>query len=244
MRLESVLFKSSHADRYERMANVLRASAAEHSPATPLNITRVYDPDDDVKAIARLNCKTTYIDNVRKAKHHCKIVREATYGELIGFLDVDAMVLGDLSEVMGMDFDIAYTKRPEHHKWKLNTGVYFVRIRESTQKFVSRWFATAMGMLNDYEFHEQWKRHNKYGGTQQAAFGWMIENFDLGLKLLPLDCESWNVVPPCIDDSHDVKVVHIMSSMREWCFGRSRAKGEKQIALVETWREYDRQCNG
>lgn len=226
------------------MASVLRASAADHSPSTPLNITRIYDRDDDVASMARLGCRRTHIDNARKSKHHCRIVRDAEKGELIGFIDVDAMVLGDLSEVQSMDFDIAYTVRTPECKWRLNTGVYFVRITERVQKFVSSWYAMSLRMLSDKRLHEEWKRNKRYGGLHQAAFGWMIENSSEDLKLLALPCESWNVLPNVIEESYDVRVVHVMSSFREWCFGRNRAKTDKQRALVERWQEYNRCVSG
>lgn len=244
MRLESVLFHSSYAARYERMANVLRLSAAENSPATPLNITRIYDADEDVKACARQNCRVGYIDNARKAKHHCRIINEARDGEVLGMLDADTMVLGDLSEAEEMEFDIAYTVRPHIAKakshWKLNTGVYFVRVNYLTSWFCQEWFAVVKRMLADDELHNTWKRDKGYGGTHQAALGWLLEETEWPtLTLLPLPCEKWNAVPSCIEQSPSPKVVHIMSSTRQCCFGDRKPTGDNLKQLVEKWQEYD-----
>lgn len=243
MRLESVLFTNSNLpNRYERMARVLALTAAENSPATPLNINRVYDKDEDVVSCARPGCRLSYINNGRKAKHHWRLIMEAREGDLLGMLDCDTMVLGDLSEVAKMPFDIAYTVRPPGDIWRLNTGVYFVRISDATRGFVGLWYAKVLEMLGNEMLHKEWSRGKKYGGTHQAALGCVLEAHGEYVKTVELPCETWNLTASIVERAESPKVVHVMGQFREFCFGRVPAKLPMAKALAEVWKEYDRRC--
>lgn len=239
MRLEAVLFDSN--EQYRRMARVLAASAAENSPATPLEIHRITGADSELTA--RPDCKRTWIDNARKAKHHNRIIQQAEDGAVLGMLDSDCMVLGDLSEISDMEFDIAYTERPPGSKWRINTGVYFVRVSAAVREYCQLWFEKAREMLGNRGLHDEWK--SKYGGIHQSAFGWMIERSGISRNLLSLPCETWNCVNGCYTKAENPKVVHLMRySMRKWCFGECRPPGENERRLAERWQAYDARGTG
>lgn len=239
MQLHSVLFGNS--ENYERMARVLEVSAAENSPATPLTIHRF---DDHQEFAARDTAKKTWSDNTQKAYRHAGIIRNATDGEVVGLLDADSMVLGDLSPVESMEFDIAYTVRPPQCKWKLNTGVYFVRVSPEMKRFCGEWFNKTLDMLSDQRLHREWKVERHYGGIHQAAFGWMIENSSEDFGALALPCEEWNCVNGCYDTADNPRVVHLMRySMRRWCLDGWKAPSPNAQWLADRWKEYDARVN-
>ncbi len=244
MRLESIVFSSGNR-RYERLASVLRKSAAINSPDTPLTIHEITEPDEDVIHQARENCEQTFIANARKTKHHVRIISEATDGELLCMIDADTMVMSDLSEISGVDFDLAYTVRsiPQNplHPWKINTGVYFVRASAAIRAFAERWYATALEMLADKSLHHYWCNEKYYGGLNQAALGYQIEmQYDKRLRLLELPCPTWNSVNGNWKQPCEAKIVHIMASLRDWCLGGTVRKNIHEQQLVEQWMRYDK----
>lgn len=241
MQLHSTLFANSTLE-YARMADVLVLSAAENTPHK-LTIHEISDADNDLRAIARAGCKATWLNNARKAKHHCRIIQEAQDGELLGMIDCDAMVLRDLSAVEAMEFDLAYTVRPPGQPWKLNTGVYFVRVSELTKAWCAEWLETVKRMLADATLHEHWRRTQRYGGTHQAAFGYMLNNEHLRhvMRFAELPCEEWNCVSQCWGKAENPRIVHIMGQMRGWCFG-AKCTNANARRFVEKWRGYDKRC--
>lgn len=239
MRAHAVLFQSATPERYARMADVLVASAAEWN--LPLTVHEIANADEDVKQYARQSCKRTWIDNARKAKHHFRIIEQAKDGDVLCMIDADAMITGDLSDVEQMDFDLAYTVRPPGATWKINTGVYFVRITEQVRSFAYDWFQETLAMLMDQKRHDYWRKEKRYGGIHQAALGRGLEPIcpAPSFKMLPLPCETYNCVPSVIEQAESPKVVHIMGRTREWCFGRTRPTTPNAKKWAEKWREYD-----
>lgn len=239
MRLESILFPGKHPEQFERMAAALERSA-ENTPH-PLTIHRITDPDEDVLSAARSECTPAWINNARKAKHHARIIDAAADGELLGMIDADAMILGDLSEVESMNFDIAYTARPPQSKWRINTGVYFVRVSWRMRWFCNLWRIKAIEMLGNAAFHLKWKNEHRYGGIHQAAFGWMLENAGIDFSAVALPCEVWNCVNGCYATAENPKIVHLMAgSMRRWCMDGLCAENDNAQRFADKWREYDR----
>ncbi len=250
MRLVSVLFSGRQPAAYRRMARVLALSATEHSPATPLSIVEVTEPPTDINAVASRHCKTQWRENARKSKHHNRIVQEEGAGgwglgagEVIGFLDIDMLVMGDLSPIERYEFDVAYTVRPAGSRWKLNTGVYFVRCLEAGRRFMAAWNETVYRMLADPVLHQQWRVKLCYGGIHQAALGYLVESRESrveGVRLLELPCAEWNAVSG-VWNAEAPRVVHLMGQLRCACFGRCACRDPKARRWVEAWQRYDRQ---
>lgn len=238
LQAHATLFAGSIGANQNRMAEVLRLSAMEHG--LPLTIHEITDQDSDVKQLARSGCKQTWIDNARKAKHHNRIIQEAKDGDLLCMLDADTMITGDLSEVESMEFDLAYTVRPPGAKWKLNTGVYFVRVSPNMKSTVDMWKWMTHRLLEFGSDHDYWRKDRGYGGTHQAALGCLIEQGNyLHQKLVPLPCKIWNCVPSVVSTAPNPKVVHIMGQMRRWCLNGGKPNSEKARRLVKVWRQFD-----
>lgn len=224
------------------MARVLGASAAENSPAAPLSVHRFSYAQEFP---ARDAAKKTWHDNARKAYHHAAIINNASDGEVLGMLDADTMVLRDLSEMESMHEDIAITYRPPGSRWLMNSGVYFVRISERTKRFASEWFSATCAMLQDAELHDLYREKKRFGGTHQAAFGWMLENraSDLRVMVGERQCAEWNCVNGCYETAENPRIVHLMKhSMRRWCLEDRPAPNANAQRLADKWKQYDAQC--
>lgn len=240
IRLESVVFPTSKLYRYRRMADVLRLSAAENSPSTPLTLHLIENEDRDIIRLARPGCAKTWIENARKAKHQARIVREAENDDVLCMIDADVMVLRPLDELPG-EFDIAYTVRPPGSQLKLNTGVYFVRVSNATRCFCDQWELVCRQMLQSAALHDEWREERAFGGIHQAALGYML-SVNSVCKIVELPCAEWNCVDGLWSTAANPRVLHIMGSLRDCCFRQVRPSGPTMQRYVERWRAYDHQA--
>ena len=244
MRLAAVYFSGKLTRQHTRLAAVLARSAAVHSPATPLEVHAIAGVDEDLRAVVRGRVHRQWLDNARKAKHHCRLIEAAADGEVLGMLDTDTMICRDLSELAAVEFDFAYTVRPAGGPWKLNTGVYFVRVSQATRVFVRSWYATVQAMLADAKFHRYWKQERRYGGIHQAALGCLLETDPLLPRCLPLPCEEWNCVSGTWATAPAPRIVHVMGRLRDWCLKDKPAPTDRERQLVEQWKAFETSVPG
>ena len=240
MRLAAVVFANSNGrSDYPRLARALERSVAANSPRTPITIHRPRAQHARLEALhgdPRDGRRKGLIDNTQKMVAWNAVIQSARPGEVVGLLDCDTLVLGDLRAVLDLDFRVTYTVRPPHARFPFNSGVVFARIGKAVKRFFAEWEAKNLSLLADRDAHRPFRY--KYGGINQAALGAMIEaRPDL---VTPIPCEVWN----CEDSSWPAfgsatKVLHIKGRLREACLGR-REPMEEIRAMVETWRLYGR----
>lgn len=237
MKLHAVLFRGRSVSCHPRLAQVLKASA-KNTPH-PLVIHAVEEADQELAELAKRRTGwKQWLDNARKAKHHARIILGAGDGELLAMLDTDTMILGDLSEIERMEFDLAYTVRPRP-SFPVNTGVYFVRVSECVRAFVARWYDAVRAMLADKRFHDEWK--NRYGGIHQAALGYLLNRASESelQRLLAIPCETWNCCGPVWNYDALPKIVHVMGHLRYLCLHeKKQGRNERERRLVEIFRSY------
>jgi hypothetical protein len=254
--VHSVLFSDTPTGAiYERMARVLEYTIGVNSPATPFVLHRVTEPDEDL--IEAFNCrplgrKQVYLDNARKMKHHCRIVQEAQDGEICCLIDLDVMVLGDLSEANDWMscVGIGVTARPDGSTYPVNTGVMFVRIGGDTRHFFRHWFGTVKWMLADVASHVTWKA--RFGGINQSALGYLMskdvaDNANYLCIGTEVPCSTWNCEGDCQKRqlfSDQTKVVHVHGNLRRVLFNHEPPKNDQIKQLAERWREYEQAAIG
>jgi hypothetical protein len=241
MRLETVVFPTSKLYRYRRMADVLKLSCAENYPDGRLSIHLVDCADKELFAMARRKCERRFIENARKMKYHAQIIRAAADGELLCMLDCDMMVLRPLEPMPSDDFDLAYTPRPAGSNFRINTGVYWVRVSNALKSFVDAWEHAVQEMLKDEALHHEWRVQHRYGGIHQAAFGYMLQRAS-GLEIAELPCAEWNCVDGLWALATNPRLVHIMGQLRDCCFRHLRPGSPAMARMVEKWRSYDHRC--
>lgn len=78
----------------------------------------------------------------------------------------------------------------------------------------------------------------KYAGMNQAAFGWMVENYKESVKVVSVPCAEYNA---CSDDwncyNKDTKIVHIKSGLRKIIL-ENNGSGKYKI-LKGIWRDLE-----
>lgn len=238
MRLETVIFNLS--SKFARMARVLTASAAVNSPLAPLTVHRLTEDDSEIGALRATIRRKKLLDNARKTKHHKRIIQAARDGELLGMLDVDMLVTGDLTEIAGRDFDVAVTLKPPGSVYWFNSGVVFVRVSEATRWLYRRWYDTVCGLLVDPIEREYWR--GGYGGINQSAFGKLMETGELqGLNILELPCAEWNSIRETWHEFDDrTKAVHLLGQLQTACLRCYRGQPNTAIAaLTRIWKSYE-----
>jgi len=96
-------------------------------------------------------------------------------------------------------------------------------------------------MLGDGNFHKKWCDEKLYGGLNQAALGYLLES-QPRIKTLELPCQVWNAVNGCWRRDQNPKVVHVMSSLRDWCLNNTPRKSPDEQWLVDTWQRFHENC--
>lgn len=234
MRLVSTLFEHSDA-KYRRFAAALTHSARVHSPATPFELIEIAERDNELKT-ANPRASAWRRANARKTKHHARIIQSAADGELIGLLDVDTMITGDLSPISDMRFDLAITVTPPEGQYRINSGVVFVRVSEFTRRWYAQWYATVQRMLINEALWRQWK--DNYGGINQCALAYLLANSEIKLDVAELPCAIWNSVGSTwAQFSPETKIVHLLGNLRNACLAPGY-RGELQL-LARKWQQLE-----
>lgn len=236
MRLATALFPESglRGGQFKRLCGALVQSALENSPATPIDVFEAEDPPP----VGQDSRRQGLIDNTQKMLIWDQVIQGAEDGELIGLLDCDTLVLGDMREVEKIEFDVTWTVRPPGSPFPFNSGVVFARVSDRVRSFFERWKDANVRLLYDYKMHEPLRA--VFGGINQASLGEMLVRGP-GCRMEPLPCEIWN----CEDTSwksysSDTKVLHIKSGLRKACF---QGSADPHLnSLAEIWRGYDRRA--
>lgn len=133
-------------------------------------------------------------------------------------------------------WDIGYMKR-SNCRLPYNGGVVFVRNTADAHNFIKLWQDINSQMYKNRKMHCIYR--GKYGGMNQAAFGYILEklNFQAVLKSFP--CRIWDA---CREDwsyvnIHETKVIHIKSELRRAVLGNLNGNKLCRNAFL-IWREY------
>lgn len=209
MKLHSVYFGSSKS--YERFAQTLQYSATKNSPNTPLIIHSISEENLPFKP-ARSGIGPSRHDyiNTIKTIFHNQIMQQAEDGELVGMLDLDLLILGDLSAAEEGDYDLGVTTRPQ--KSTINSGVVFVRVSPKTKSWYQDWCDRVLALFREPQKLRRLKA--RYAGINQSALGLKLtEKHDLKIKEFP--GVIWNCTPiNYIKFSPETKVLHLLEEGR------------------------------
>jgi hypothetical protein len=221
------------------MARVLALTAGEQLPSWAVNVYAM--PDTPIESDID---RRQIIANSRKLWAWNNTIRSAEDGERILLIDADAAILLPLDDVWDLDFDLAYTKRPSTAKFPFNGGVLFVRVSNVTRAFFDLWERENARMLVEPAHHRKWQA--RYGGINQASFGYLTHSRSFDLKLHALPCSEWN----CEDsgwsqfDPDTTRILHIKSALRLACFLGVAERATGLGPLAKIWREFDRRASG
>jgi len=206
LKIISVQFDYSGTNRYKILSQVFGYSVKKNCPNAELEMIRVRAPGHERKVRSK-----SFSSNTLKLDLWLNALNKTD--DNVVFMDCDMIVLKDISPAFNLDFDIGYTKRTGSHI-PYNGGVVFVRNTPAAKEFIQLWKKINKKMYEDYEFHRPWR--DKYGGMNQAAFGYIMEkekNFKAKLK--EFRCDVWN---SCDDNwkklDDTTRVIHIKGGLR------------------------------
>lgn len=233
MKILGVQFDYGERDDYARLASVFEKSVRQNCPTAELTIERMTAP----KETKRNKGMTS---NHEKFKVWNRFVQEADRGENIILMDVDMLVLADMAAAFEEEFDIGLTRRTST-SWPYNGGVVFVKVNGTSRAFVKRWGEIDAQMYADSKFHDPYKK--AYKGQNQASLGWMVEHNEPGAVIHEFPCAVWNA---CNEDwlrlnLDHTRAVHIKSTLRHYCLGRTQGMPSKMRHICKRWREYEAQ---
>lgn len=241
----ALLFKNS-PELYYKMGRVLAHSMRENSLGTPLVIHEISETDADICEIGQKHERQPwFIANTRKTRHLTRLVRDAAEGELLLLLDIDTMVIGDVGVIeQGESFDLALTTGREN-RYKLNTGVVFIRATCETKQLCAAWELRAMEMLADKALHDKWRP--KWGGINQSSLASLIEQpgWLHGIRLRWLQTREWNAISA--DHRHAIrrgderraKIVHLLGALRRVADVNKWPRYNQLRYVGELWQRYE-----
>lgn len=227
MKIVGVLFRSPVEKDYETLAKVWEYSSRKNNSQCKVEIHEV--EESNFKEL-EFGCQR----NNFKLKKWYEIVKSSN--ENIIFMDVDTMVLKDLSHVFEKDFDICYTERENKKISEINGGVLFVKPNENSINFFKEWVKIDDLLLQDRNNFKKYVQ--KYGGQNQTSFGYLLENYSKNIKIEKVPCLIYNLCQEGWKDfSDETKVVHCKSILKV-ILTQEKSKRPKNIV-----RKYEKVIN-
>lgn len=248
-RLEACYFGSVSSPQMEwpRLARVLHATASHHCPAWSVRVSCV-TPALRTSALG----VPSHAVNTQKMDEWHRIVMAANDGDRLLLIDADTMIVRPIDDVWDREFDLAYTSK-RHTKFPFNSGVVFLRVSDRVREFVSAWQRENARMLEhccpsgraclDPGCHSRWRA--RYGGINQAALGWMLEQSQTyGVQLAELPCAEWNCEDASWDefDLNRTRILHLKGLLRRVVFGRQDPTNDRVRWLAHYWRQTEADC--
>lgn len=218
---------------YDKLYEVFKKSIQENAPNCELAELKTSPPETNPSAH-----KISFTSNTYKLKLWCDYLETAT--DPIVFADCDMLCLRDPSTAFEQEFDIGFTERHGDYNRRLpiNGGIILARPTEATKAFFRRWYEVNCIMLANKNVHH--KFHEKYGGINQASFGYMLEaeprEHPALLKPFPtkthnaVDCD-WHLI------NEKTVFVHYKSALRRAVLHGSSGFTRMQKA-IDLWKYY------
>jgi hypothetical protein len=213
MKIISIYFDYGGVDKYEKLARVFEHSMKKNSPDVDYEIIKIRAPD------IKSNNKSFESNTVKLELWMDKLKEN---DDDIIFMDVDMMIVSDISDAFDdSDFDIGITMRngPHAKRLPMNGGVVFVRNNNVARAFIELWTKANRFLYDDIlrthgtKHHRFWR--SRYGGMNQAAYGYMIHNYDFNARIKEFQCSEWNA---CVEHWRNPvlnpRIIHVKSQLR------------------------------
>ena len=237
MKIITVFFDYDIRNRYEKLARVLAHSAKMYCPNASFELIKL--PKPTVKTYKR-----SFESNTIKINEWLRVLKNTK--ENCIFMDADMVILRNISDIFDdKTFDVAYTIRDGKYRTNLpmNGGFVAIRNNKAGKEFLELWVKANSKMYKDIvenhgrKLHNKWR--SKYGGMNQAAFGYLISKKNYTARLKSLLCSEWN---SCIEHWQNInsftRVIHIKSSLRNAILGNrpTELMAIKMRKAVALWR--------
>lgn len=220
-----------HDTQYIRLGKVLEKSIKINCPKSEI----IYHICPAPKVPEHERADKRFGENTEKLKLWVEFLNKIQDDNIV-LIDADTMVLSDISGVFKDKFDIGVTRRTKDGRIKYNGGVMFVKKNERSLAFFQKFKEINDLMYQKRNFHAEWRQ--KYSGMNQAAFGWMTENYRGNIIMREYPCSVYNAVSDDWGafDINKTKIVHLKSKLREACLH----KGNRYQSIVNIFNKIER----
>lgn len=240
MRILSVYFVFDKSNLYDRLARVWEYSAKKHNPDARVELKEAPPLERDGRR------KDSWNYNDYKLQIWVEELKKSDEPTIV--MDADMLVIGDMSGMFDQDFDICYTARTKtRSRFAFNGGVLAFRPSAKVFGFLERWAKQDAYMYANPAMHMPFR--TRYGGMNQASFGYMLERDKHGLKIVSEPCLKYNLCDEewhCIND--ETKAIHIKGNLRRAVFGAPLKPGanltEKLLPCYNIWKRYEWELYG
>lgn len=239
MKIVSVTFDYGSDRRYDILAKVLEHSVKKNCPQADFELVRI--PAPKIKTFKRC-----FDSNTVKLREWLRVLK-STQDNCV-FMDCDMLMLKDISDAFDDEsFDVGYTIRDGRYATTLpmNGGMVFVRNNPAGIEFIEKWAEVNDMMFDDLvkdhgkRVHAQWR--TKFGGINQAAFGYLTAKVKYSARLKKFKCSEWNA---CLEHwptvNERTRVLHVKSGLRKAALS-GLSVGSVAFALQRAtalWRSY------
>ncbi len=231
MHIVTVQFDHVGKTHFDTLLSVFEKSINHYMPDVDLIAYRIPAPERSVERARKFS------DNSAKLAIWCKHLDTAT--EPVIFADCDMLCVRPAYHAFDPDFDVAYTQRMQNHGFPMNGGIIMARPTQAARDFFHLWLEVNDRMFASANFHCKWQI--KYGGMNQAAFGYIYEGGEYPGKLHQYITQEWNAVDCDWQHLTDETVfIHFKSKLRHLVIANHRPTSVYVDAMKLWYAERDR----
>jgi hypothetical protein len=221
----SVIEPDQDSTLYTEFFSRFRKSVLKYNPSASMRVH--FDIGDGTKD----NATTSAIENAYQMSKDVK--------DIVIIADVDMLQTSTVtSDDLSGDWDVAVTMRENAHP--LNSGIVIIKPTASGKFFLEVWARTSKKIIKEPDVYAKYK--HKYLAGDQAALGWMLENYAPRYELEILPCSRWNLTQT--EWKYFApgwsKFVHIKSNLRRVIEGKMELEdlSPTEQEIVHLWESY------
>jgi len=231
MQIVTVQFDRVGKTNFDRLLSVFRKSINHHMPNVELVEYMIPAPERTVERARNLS------DNSAKLAIWSRHMETTT--KPVIFADCDMLCVGSAHHAFDPDFDIAFTKIQQKHRFPMNGGIIMARPTQAARDFFALWLEVNDRMFADPNFHCRWK--STYGGMNQAAFGYLYDKHEIPGVLHEYSTRIWNAITCDWQHLTDETVfIHFKSKLRNLVLTDRPPTGVYAAAMKLWYEERDR----
>lgn len=224
----SCVIESATDPFYKKLAEVFFNSVAHHNPeATLISLeeTRTLIPP-------KYEATTTA---VQYAAALAPVI-----SDVLIIADADMLQTAPITDDdLNGKWEIAVTIRDSSKP--LNSGLVIAKPTEYAYEFLSQWARVSRDLIREKNRPLYTRYAQRYGGSDQAALGWMLEHWDTCSGLIKeLPCSIWNLTQTEWEHFEPgvSKFVHMKSKLHKVLSGQKRSLTQKENQILREWESH------
>ena len=132
-------------------------------------------------------------------------------------LDIDCLVLQDLSPIFENTFDLGMTVRDDK-QW-LNAGVIYYQPSDQARRDMIAWAELSRDSSRDKKIESWYRQETGQSATNEASFAYGLKHKVFQGRVKKFQCREWNCEQHYWEDmDENTKVLHVKSGLRGHVF--------------------------